>query len=59
MKSRKKQDIIKAIILKKEKQNMKKPFGLLPDGRQVSLYTIRCGTLEAAVTDFGATLVSL
>ena len=38
---------------------MKKPFGLLPDGRQVSLYTIRCGALEAAVTDFGATLVSL
>ena len=38
---------------------MKKPFGVLPNGRQASLYTIRCGVLEAAVTDFGATLVSM
>jgi len=37
----------------------KKPFGMLPDGRQAYLYTIRCGDLEAAISDFGATLVSL
>lgn len=36
-----------------------KPFGQLPDGKQAYLYYIRCGSLEAAVTDFGATLVSL
>ena len=36
-----------------------KPFGQLPDGKQAHLYCIRCGDLEAAVTDFGATLVSL
>ena len=36
-----------------------KPFGCLPDGRQTHIYSIRCGNLEAAVTDFGATLVSL
>ena len=36
-----------------------KSFGQLPDGRQACLYTIRFGNLEAAVTDFGATLVSL
>lgn len=34
-------------------------FGTLPDGRQVSLYTISCGSIQAAVTDLGATLVSL
>ena len=36
-----------------------KPFGLLPTGEQTHLYTIRCGKLEAAVTDYGANLVSL
>ena len=36
-----------------------KPFGLLPDGRQAHLYKIRFGSLEAEITDFGATLVSL
>ena len=36
-----------------------KPFGLLPDGRQAHLYKIRFGNLEAEITDFGATLVSL
>ena len=36
-----------------------KPFGLLPDGRQAHLYKIRFSSLEAEITDFGATLVSL
>ena len=36
-----------------------KSFGVLPTGQQAHLYTIRCGGLEAAVTDFGAHLVSL
>ena len=38
---------------------MKQSFGNLPDGRPVSLYTISAGRLSAAVTDLGATLVSL
>ena len=38
---------------------MKKPFGAVPGGAQAQLYTIRCGKMEAAITDFGATLVSL
>lgn len=37
----------------------KRPFGILPSGEQASLYTIRCGKLEAQITDFGATLVRL
>lgn len=37
----------------------KEAFGCLPDGRQVSLYTIKKGKLSAAITDLGATLVSL
>ena len=37
----------------------KKPFGTLPNGEQASIYTIRCGKLEAQITDFGATLVRL
>lgn len=37
----------------------KKPFGTLPSGEVAHLYTIRCGAMEAAITDFGATLVSL
>ena len=36
-----------------------KPFGVLPSGEQAHLYTIRCGSMEAAVTDFGAILVNL
>ena len=38
---------------------MNRPFGVLPTGEQAQLYTIRCGALEATVTDFGANLVSL
>lgn len=37
----------------------KKTFGVLPSGEQAHLYTIRCGQMKAAITDFGATLVSL
>lgn len=36
-----------------------KSFGQLPDGTQAHLYSIRCGSLEASITDFGATLVTL
>ena len=38
---------------------MKKQFGMLPTGGQANLYTISCGGITAAVTDFGANLVSL
>ena len=38
---------------------VKEFFGILPDGREASLYTIRGGGLTAAVTDYGATLVKL
>ena len=38
---------------------MKKQFGTLPTGEQANLYTISCGGITAAVTDFGANLVSL
>ena len=38
---------------------MKKSFGILPTGQEASLYTISYGKLTAAVTDYGATLVSL
>lgn len=38
---------------------MKRPFGTLPSGEEAFLYTISCGTITAAVTDCGATLVSL
>ena len=38
---------------------MKKSFGTLPSGEETFLYTISCGKLSAAVTDYGATLVSL
>lgn len=34
-------------------------FGHLPDGKLAHLYKIRFGNLEAEITDFGATLVSL
>ncbi len=38
---------------------MQEKFGILPDGREATLYTIRCGNLSATVTDYGAHLVSL
>jgi len=34
-------------------------FGVLPDGREATLYTIRGGNLVAKLTDYGAHLVSL
>lgn len=37
---------------------MKQSFGNLPSGEKVSLYTISCGRIAAAITDLGATLVS-
>ena len=37
----------------------KKPFGVLPSGEQAYVYTIRCGQMEARVSDYGAVLVSL
>ena len=38
---------------------MKESFGILPDGKETFLYTISCGGITAAVTDYGATLVRL
>ena len=38
---------------------MPKSFGVLPSGETASLYTISCGQLQAAVSDYGATLVKL
>ena len=38
---------------------MKTFFGTLPYGETAALYTISCGGLTAAVTDYGASLVSL
>lgn len=38
---------------------MKQDFGRTPQGACAALYTIRCGQMEARLTDFGATLVSL
>lgn len=38
---------------------MKETFGILPSGESASLYTISCGRLTAAVTDYGAALVRL
>lgn len=43
----------------KEETSMKKPFGILPDQQQASLYTISGGKLTACISDFGATLVKL
>ena len=37
----------------------KKPFGVLPTGEQAHVYTIRCGAMEARISDYGAVLVSL
>lgn len=38
---------------------MKEKFGILPSGEEASLYTISCGKLTAAITDYGAALVKL
>ena len=38
---------------------MKETFGILPSGEESSLYTISCGGITAAVTDYGASLVRL
>ena len=38
---------------------MKESFGTLPSGESASLYTIACGDITAAVTDYGANLVRL
>ena len=38
---------------------MNKPFGILPSGEQATLYTIKNQNISAALSDFGATLVSL
>ena len=38
---------------------MQKSFGTLPSGEAATLYTISGGRLRAAITDYGATLVSL
>ena len=38
---------------------MKEHFGLLADGREVSLYTISRGSIKARISDLGATLVNL
>ncbi len=34
-------------------------FGHTPDGQEAALYTISCGSLTAAITNYGATLVRL
>lgn len=38
---------------------MKESFGVLPSGETAFLYTISCGRLTAAITDYGACLVRL
>jgi aldose 1-epimerase len=38
---------------------IKKPFGVLSDGNEVSLYTLEAGDLRFSLTDFGATWTSL
>ena len=38
---------------------MKQKFGMLPDGREASLYTLTSGNLTAVFSDYGATLVKL
>ena len=34
-------------------------FGILPNGEEASLYTISCGSITAAITNYGAALVRL
>ncbi|MBQ6540112.1 MAG: galactose mutarotase [Oscillospiraceae bacterium] len=36
----------------------KTPFGILPDGRETSLYTITAGRFEVKITDYGAAITS-
>lgn len=36
-----------------------RPFGVLPDGRQATLYTLERGGLRAQISDFGGVLVAL
>ena len=38
---------------------MRKPFGVLPNGQEATLYTITGGGLQASVSDYGAVLVNL
>ena len=38
---------------------VKEKFGVTPDGREVSVYTIDNGTISASVIDFGAILVNI
>jgi len=38
---------------------MRKFFGTLPSGEEAALYTISCGQIQASVTDYGASLVSV
>ena len=38
---------------------MRKPFGVLPNGQQATLYTITGGGLQASISDYGAVLVDL
>ena len=38
---------------------MKESFGILPSGEEATLFTISCGGITAAVTDYGANLVRL
>lgn len=38
---------------------MKQSFGLAPDGREATLYTISSSHMKVQITDFGATLVRL
>ena len=37
----------------------KKPFGKLPDGTAIELYTIKNGSLEVSITTYGARVVSI
>ena len=43
----------------KGEKSMKETFGILPSGQEAFLYTISCGPITAAVTDYGAALVKL
>ncbi len=36
----------------------KNPFGKLPDGTQVDLYTLTSGPYQARITNYGGVLVS-
>lgn len=38
---------------------MTQKFGVLPSGREATLYTISCGPIRACITNYGATLVKL